>query len=253
MSKNIRRLSFFYYICNVIVFNLTEMKRLLLIAALLVTIAQGAWSQSKPTVAIFGDSYSTYEGYLTPDTMETWYFNRHDDPKRTDVNNVRQTWWWQVVKRMGWKLEVNNSWSGATICNTGYGDADYTHRSFITRHTALGNPDVILLLGGTNDSWCGAPIGEYKYEGWKRADLYTFRPALAYLLSHMQDRYPTAAIYYILNCDLKEEVNTSVTTICQHYGVPVIRLKGIDKTAGHPNQHGMTQIADQVVEALKKI
>ena len=228
------------------------MKKSILSIFLLLICTLSAQAQAKPSVTIFGDSYSTFEGYLTPDTMETWYFDRHDDPKRTDVSSVRQTWWWQVIQRMGWKLEVNNSWSGATICNTGYDDADYTHRSFVTRLNSLGSPDIILLLGATNDSWCGAPIGEYKYADWRRADLYTFRPALAYLLSHLQDRYPTARLYYILNSDLKESINNSVAQICQHYGVPLIRLSGIDKTSGHPNIRGMQQIADQVVAALKE-
>lgn len=228
------------------------MKKSIFSIFLLLICTLSAQAQAKPSVTIFGDSYSTFEGYLTPDTMETWYFDRHDDPRRTDVSSVRQTWWWQVIQRMGWKLEVNNSWSGATICNTGYDDADYTHRSFVTRLNSLGSPDIILLLGATNDSWCGAPIGEYKYADWRRADLYTFRPALAYLLSHLQDRYPTARLYYILNSDLKESINTSVAQICQHYGVPLIRLSGIDKTSGHPNIRGMQQIADQVVAALKE-
>lgn len=228
------------------------MKKSILSIFLLLICTLSAQAQAKPSVTIFGDSYSTFEGYLTPDTMETWYFDRRDDPRRTDVSSVRQTWWWQVIQRMGWKLEVNNSWSGATICNTGYDDADYTHRSFVTRLNSLGSPDIILLLGATNDSWCGAPIGEYKYADWRRADLYTFRPALAYLLSHLHDRYPTARLYYILNSDLKESINTSVAQICQHYGVPLIRLSGIDKTSGHPNIRGMQQIADQVVAALKE-
>lgn len=228
------------------------MNKLLATLAVMLLCTIPANAQSKPSVTIFGDSYSTFETYLTPDTMETWYFLNRNEPKRTDVKSVRQTWWWQVIQQMGWKLERNNSYSGSTICNTGYGDADYTHRSFITRHTNLGTPDVILIFGATNDSWANAPIGEYKYSDWKRADLYTFRPALAYLLSHMQDRYPTAEIHYILNCDLKESINSSITEICKHYGVPVIILSGIDKTAGHPNVKGMQQIADQVVKALKK-
>lgn len=228
------------------------MKKYLLCLTLVLTYCLSVCSQSKPSVTIFGDSYSTFEGFLTPDTMETWYFLNQNNPERTDVKTVRQTWWWQVIQRMGWKLERNNSWSGSTICNTGYNDADYTHRSFITRHSSLGQPDVILLFGATNDSWCGAPLGEFKYSGWKRADLYTFRPALSYLLSHIQDRYPTADVYYILNSDLKEAINSSVIDICRHYDVPVIRLRDIDKVSGHPSVKGMLQIADQVVTALKK-
>ena len=228
------------------------MKRQLILLALLLTMSVVASAQGKPSVTIFGDSYSTFEGYLTPDTMETWYFDRQDNPQRTDVRTVRQTWWWQVIDRMGWKLEKNNSWSGSTICNTGYGDADYTHRSFITRHNDLGTPDVILLLGATNDSWCDAPIGDYKYDGWRRADLYCFRPALSWLLHHLHDRYPTADLFFILNNELKADINSSVETICQYYQVPVIHLHDIAKTSGHPNVKGMQQIADQVVAELKK-
>ena len=67
------------------------MRKSILTLVMLVAFAASGQSQTKTSVAIFGDSYSTYEGYLTPDTMETWYFNRHDDPKRTDVCSVRQT------------------------------------------------------------------------------------------------------------------------------------------------------------------
>ena len=49
-----------------------------------------------------------------------------------------------------------NSYSGSTICNTGYRDEDYSDRSFINRTTLLGNPDIILICGGTNDSWANA-------------------------------------------------------------------------------------------------
>ena len=41
-------------------------------------------AQSSKSVSILGDSYSTYEGYLTPDTNFIWY-NAVPDMKRTDV------------------------------------------------------------------------------------------------------------------------------------------------------------------------
>jgi len=49
------------------------------------------------------------------------------------VVNVRLTWWWQLIKDGGYLLEKNESYSGATICYTGYNDEDYSPRSFITR------------------------------------------------------------------------------------------------------------------------
>ena len=128
---------------------------------------------------------------------------------------------------------------------------DYSNRSFVNRTNTLGNPDIILICGGTNDSWAGSPIGEYKYEGITKADLYQFRPALAHMLKWMKNRYINTEIYFILNTELKESINTSVKTICEHYGIPVIVLSEVDKMSGHPSAKGMRQIADDVNKFVK--
>ena len=225
------------------------MKRLLILLSM--TLCFGiCHAQPKETVAILGDSYSTYEGYLTPATNEIWYFQPWRD-KRTDVNDVKQTWWWQVIDRGGYKLGVNNSYSGSTICNTGYNDEDYTARSFITRLTNLGSPDIIFVFGGTNDSWAGVPIGEYKYENIKRADLFTFRPAMAFLLQGLINHYPGSSIYVIVNDGLSEEVTSSMITICDKYHIKHIELKNIDKIGGHPSIKGMEQISRQILDFVK--
>ena len=216
--------------------------------ALVLMLATAAQAQ-RLRVSILGDSYSTYQNYI-PEGNEVWYFEPLDS-KRTDVKSVRQTWWWQVVSEGGYLLEKNESWSGATICYTGYRDEDYSPRSFITRLPRLGSPDIILIFGNTNDSWCGAQMGEYKYDNWKRADLYTFRPAMAKLLNDAQSRYPNARIYFIQNTELRKEIVESTEIICKHYGIPVIQLKDIEKQAGHPNVKGMKAIAEQVLKAIK--
>ncbi len=213
--------------------------------------APNATAQVRQSVTIFGDSYSTFEGYVTPDTMELWYFDG-DTKNRTDVCKVRHTWWWQVLNRGGYKLERNNSYSGSTICNTGYGDSDYTHRSFLTRHDALGTPDIVLIFGGTNDAWAHAPLGEFKYDNINRADKYSFRPALALLLEKMQERYPNVELYYIVNCDLEKAYTESMLTICKHYGVSTIVLHDVDKQNGHPTIAGMKAIADQVLAVIQQ-
>lgn len=217
---------------------------LLLIATL------GLNAQVRPTVAVLGDSYSTFEGFI-PKGHPEWY-RTNVNKAATDVDKVEQTWWWQVVKNGGYKLGVNDSYSGSTVCFTGYDDADFSDRSFVTRATNLGTPDIILVCGGTNDSWCGAKVGEYKYEGWKRADMYYFRPALAKLYTVLREHYPNVEIYFILNDCLRDDINESVDVISKHYGVPVIKLSGIDKQNGHPNVKGMKTFADQVLSALKK-
>lgn len=224
------------------------MRKTILLFALLLTV--GAANAQKKSVSILGDSYSTYEGYMTPSTNELWYYAK-SKPTQTDVSNVRQTWWYQLISKKGWRLCVNNSYSGATISYTGYDGNDYSPRSFNTRMDNLGQPDIIFIFGATNDSWAGSPIGDFKYEGIKKADLYEFRPALAHMLRWMTDRYVNTEIYFILNTELKDEINTSVKTICAHYGVPVITLTEVDKISGHPSVKGMRQIADQVNSFLK--
>lgn len=217
----------------------------------LVCSASVVWGQSLPSVSILGDSYSTYQYYLTPDTNAVWYW-KTPNTQQTDVSSVRQTWWHQFIKENGYRLCVNNSFSGSTICNTGYKDkktgqhCDYTDRSFVTRIPNLGCPDVIFIFGGTNDSWAGAPVGEYKYADWTREDLYSFRPAMACLLESAIDRYPNVRIYFLLNNGLRDEINESVKTICEHYGIGCIELKDIDKKSGHPSVKGMKQISEQI-------
>lgn len=207
-------------------------------------------AQVKPTLAVLGDSYSTFAGFI-PKGNACWY-NSPADHKRTDVTKVEQTWWWQVANEGGYKLGAIESYSGATICNTGYRDEDYSDRSFVTRCTNLGNPDIILICGATNDSWANAPIGDYKYANWKRVDLYFFRPAMAKMLNDVKLHYPNVEVYFILNTELKKEINESVLEVCKHYDVPVIELVDIDKKSSHPSVKGMKAIAQQVLKFIKK-
>lgn len=226
------------------------MKNLRLLLSLIVLAVLPSVAQVKPTVAVLGDSYSTFAGFI-PEGNACWY-NSPADHKRTDVTKVEQTWWWQVANEGGYKLGAIESYSGATVCNTGYRDEDYSDRSFVTRCTNLGNPDIILICGATNDSWANAPIGDYKYANWKRVDLYFFRPAMAKMLNDIKLHYPNVEVYFILNTELKKEINESVLEVCRHYDVPVIELVDIDKKSSHPSVKGMKAIAQQVLKFIKK-
>ncbi len=226
------------------------MKNLRLLLSLIVLEVLPSVAQVKPTLAVLGDSYSTFAGFI-PEGNACWY-NSPADHKRTDVTKVEQTWWWQVANEGGYKLGAIESYSGATVCNTGYRDEDYSDRSFVTRCTNLGNPDIILICGATNDSWANAPIGDYKYANWKRVDLYFFRPAMAKMLNDIKLHYPNVEVYFILNTELKKEINESVLEVCKHYDVPVIELVDIDKKSNHPSVKGMKAIAQQVLKFIKK-
>lgn len=216
---------------------------LALCAGVFVAMAAG------PSISILGDSYSTFKGYVTPADNLVWYTGQTGD--HTDVSDVRQTWWQLLAREGGYRIDTNNSYSGSTICRSGYEGEDYSDRAFITRMDNLGSPDILLVFGATNDSWADAPIGEYKWADWTPVELFEFRPAMSKMMDYLTNRYPNVDIRFILNTGLKPEINESVRTICGHYQVPVIELHDIHKMHGHPSQAGMRAIATQVATALK--
>jgi len=134
----------------------------------------------------------------------------------------------------------------------GYHGTDASSFSFVERVNRLGNPDLILICGATNDSWAGSPIGEYKWENWTQQDLFSFRPAMAKMLYDIKTRYPEARVVFMLNNQLKPAINESVHEICKHYNVLCVDLKDIDKQSGHPSVKGMKQMAEQVISAIRK-
>lgn len=219
-----------------------------LILAAVATISLGMsmslTAQSRKGVSILGDSYSTFEACVLPDTNHVWYYEKSQS--KNDVHKVADTWWWKLISEDGLRLCKNNSFSGSTICNTGYNGNDYSHFSFVKRMRDLGSPDLIYIFGGTNDSWANSPVGDFKYADWTKEDLYSFRPATAYMLANMINFYPGAEIVFLINNDLSEAVTESIKTICDHYGVEYIQLVAIDRIEGHPSIKGMQQIVDQI-------
>ena len=70
-------------------------KRFTIIISFIMLTFMPLMAQVKQTVAVLGDSYSTFEGFI-PKGYATWY-SPTAPPETTDVNKVEQTWWWQVI------------------------------------------------------------------------------------------------------------------------------------------------------------
>ena len=237
------------------------MKRLLLFLALAVLMSacvkpNGPDEPTEIKFSILGDSYSSYQGYVDPETNDVWHY------ENIGVTSVEQMWWYKVATKMEWTVEKNNSFSGSLICN--YGDFDggdyYVPNSFLRRMDNLGNPDVIFILGGTNDVWQDAPFGDYLYANWTDEQLCSFRPALAYLLDYTIQQHPKAKIYFLLETSpcpggITEETRLNLVEsthrITNHYGVDCIDLT-IHKDWWHPDVKGQNDIARQVLEVLER-
>lgn len=204
-------------------------------------------------VSILGDSYSTFQGAITPETNEPWYFSPRN-PQLTDVDSVSQTWWGILLNSGDWQLERNNSYSGSTICNRGYNGDDYSHRSFTNRMSDLGHPELILVFGATNDYWAHVALTPDSPEGaGEPHPFYTFRPALQYMLQQLPAIYPGVQVVFMLNDEIQGPVRDIIVAECQASGTPLLKLHDIAKQAGHPNRAGMQAIADQLSEFLQAL
>lgn len=206
---------------------------------------------------IFGDSYSTFENYV-PEDYDIYYSEK--GRPETDVTKVSQTWWYQVVTDADLNLVRNDSWSGSTICYTGYDNTDCSQTSsFIHRFTKLSKQgffdenkiDVVFVFGGTNDSWANAPVGTVKYDHFDKSDLYSVLPATCYFLKALKEKMPCAEIYCLINTELKPEISNGMRQACQEYGVTAIPFERIDKNGGHPTIKGMKDIKNAVLDVLR--
>jgi hypothetical protein len=63
--------------------------------------------------SVLGDSISTLQGYSEPKNAEFYDALRM---RKAGLHGVEDTWWGQVIARLGGKLLVNNSISGSTVC-----------------------------------------------------------------------------------------------------------------------------------------
>jgi hypothetical protein len=110
--------------------------------------------ENKTRVSIIGDSISTFEGWL-PDGYVKFY----PQTSNATVVSAAQTYWYKLIYKYmnNARLDMNISWSGTVVARST--DAEYlatdhgAGHCFVERFIddGMGNPDVILLHGGTND------------------------------------------------------------------------------------------------------
>ena len=210
-------------------------------------------------VSVLGDSYSSFGSNTT--------VNRYpcgESANETSVVFVEDMYWMQIIQALGGTLVTNDSYRGTLVCR-------YTKpnggKAFIDRMDNLGDaqgdPDLIIVCGGTNDSWDGAGLGGslgdescYVPENWTATALKTFRPAFAYLIANLQVKYPGAEILVVINTyddgksGIKENIALSIQEIATHYGVMFAQCAGVPKsTSKHPTASGMRSMSRAALAA----
>lgn len=206
---------------------------------------------AKKTV-ILGDSYSTFAG-CNPEGYDVFYPGPYVD----DVLKVEDTWWDRLSKEANLIILQNNSWSGSTVCKD-VRETQPPESSFLVRMRkvlsaeGVGHivPDLILLFGGTNDSWLDRSVGENVYKFRTEKQLWCVLPAFCEMLEYVSAENPQAQIVCIANTDLKPEISAGVMDACNHYHVTCCQLHDIEKQNGHPTRAGMIRIAEQVMAVI---
>lgn len=140
-----------------------------------------------PLISIVGDSISTYAGY-NPSNCAVYY----DEAKQqaNGLMSVRDTWWYQVINRLGGQLCVNQSYSGSRVSGEVFPSASCEER-LSQLHTNQAMPDTILLYIGFNDFGNGVKI--HKDDRPKQIS-DCFEDSYAAMLEKIQQFYPAATV-----------------------------------------------------------
>lgn len=228
-------------------------------------------------ISILGDSISTLNGYL-PSYCKAFYMQ---NPRAvcSGISRPMDTWWAQVIARLGGILCVNNSYSGCLVSGLDFPSA--THRlRYSQLHCTPGSyyftleqaqlhqqlssslilPDIIFVYLGTNDWIFRAPMDPH---GSTRQ---YFNYAYPLLLQKLHRNYPNSRIFCATlfqdshavpdalhtieaynHCirQAASEQQCSLIELTQGYGV-IETIDGI-----HPSYQGMKTLAERWIQYMK--
>ena len=214
---------------------------MILLGALFGVLSTVAADWTGKKVSISGDSYSAFGT------------NQHY-PGKTDVRNESQMWWSQVIAHFGGELEVNGARSGSAITRT-YGVCPSL--LYLAQEGRLGNPDIVLVMGGLNDFWV---LG---------VNETTFRSKVNLFFNCLDSEYAGAEKIVILNkihsnvdarWGLAPMYRNVLRGLAKGRGYRVVDLEGyVGMGDGdfdtpeypHPTRQGQAKIARRVISALE--
>jgi lysophospholipase L1-like esterase len=211
-------------------------------------------------LTVYGNSITTYSG-TQPDGYAIYY-------SREDVDSPDKTWWGALIKETGMSLEKNNSWSGSRVSH----NSATASMSSDARLQNMGNPDIILMLGGTNDWSGGVALGDINYTN---PDKSTITGGFIYCIQQMKLLYPNAEIFIcsplqragtkpLVNSNglyfyqIRDRIEELTKTLCVHF----IDLYDVNINPGetnntsymidglHPNAAGMLRIKERLKQEL---
>ena len=245
--------------------------------------------KSQLKLAILGDSISSFEGF-SPSSINNYKGTKYKSYyPRGDVRKVNNTWWYKVAVSLGMDPgNVSNcSWSGSCVT----GNSSSMTNAFagcssrrVSDLSYKGIPDIIICYISCNDWASSVPLGNWSTANGFPADgiISTMREAYALMIHKTKESYPESIIICLTNLDdtkrdktsgwpsnnsrgvSVEEWNNNIKEIYLALGCYTVDLQdsGIDyynvssftvDNGLHPNDKGMTLIANKVSKEIKAI
>lgn len=145
--------------------------------------------------SILGDSISTLEGW-NPAGYSVFFTG--EKCRQSGIYQMGDTWWGQVIRKLGGKLLVNNSWSGSRITKLPDRKDLFPSACSDERtgglHTEDAVPDVIIIYIGINDWASGAKNSRGIYAD-DICSMEIFENAYAAMLKKIRNNYPAAEVW----------------------------------------------------------
>ena len=165
--------------------------------------------------SILGDSISTFDG-CNPDGFAVYY--QGERCEQTGVTSSADTWWSQVIERLGGRLLANSSFSGSLVEGAGFPAGNSQERIDALAEDGV-QPDVVIVFMGINDyGWGGATaqaagrgnavpvaldldaIEPHAPAAAAPGAIDRFRAAYGLLLERMRAAYPQAEVWCCTLC-----------------------------------------------------
>lgn len=227
------------------------LKNLLVAMFALITISWGAFPTTgyAKTMAVIGDSYSTFDNSNTGDNK--YYYPSNSAQKGNDVVSEDQSWRNVLAKKLGCEIAYVDAISGSEL--TARSASDSTSMLNRIKSSKENLADTIVLMGGLNDMWQERAIGstETAYATADHAGEYA--PALRMALTELKAKNKNSRVFYALVCyDAAESApyKAAAEKICADLGITFIPVSGMQCVSWHPTVNGMQTIANQMYAAM---
>lgn len=206
-------------------------------------------------LSILGDSISTYQGVSNdatahPTLIDNAVFYR-------PVFKREETYWDIILRELGMKLCVNNSYSGGNLSGKDSATSGISRARYLARADGT-TPDLIIVFMGIND------LG-------RRVPLATFAEDYRSTLLTLRDTYPEASVLCVNIPDrdillkkdaalFNEAIASAVTEAGDRFFLADLFTSRFNNDLYyfntldglHPDRDGMRILADIILEAVRE-